>query len=522
MISTLSLFRELRHLRKVAAKRHPMYDQNKFAKYFMGFAVALWLVYLVMFGFLFIPMFRDIYPSMEPYHIFNKGMIYLMMADFVMRFTMTKQPVQEIKPFVLLPVGKSRVLRSYLLMNGLSGYNLIWMFMLVPFGFGTLFRYFGFVGVLGFLVGYWLLILANNYWFMVCRTLMNQHILYLLVPIAVYALLLVGLLVPETNYIGNFCLELGEGFFLWEWQAYLGIIAAIVLMFYLSHTLQKHVVYKELSKTEVVKKLKKVQEYKFLDRFGEVGEYMRLEIKLLTRNKVPRAQFYMGFAIMLMFSALLAFTDVYDGDFMRYFITVYNFAVLGVLVLSQTMSYEGNYLDGLMSRKESILNLLRAKYYVQCALLFVPLIIMILPITEGKISLLCALACFFLTSGFTFWTLMQLAVYNKHTLDLNTKVTGKNSGGTFFQSMIIMAGFFLPVIILQVLTSLCSENTALLIILGIGLAFTLTHPLWMRNIYKRFMKRRYENMEGFRCSEEVSCASRESELPEHLRTKNKK
>ena len=204
--------------------------------------------------------------------------------------------------------------------------------------------------------------------------------------------------------------------------------------------------------------------------------------------------------IMLMFSAALAFTDVYDGDFMRYFITVYNFAVLGVLVLSQTMSYEGNYLDGLMSRKESILNRLRAKYYVQCALLFIPLIIMILPITEGKISLLSALACFFLTSGFTFWTLMQLAVYNKLTINLNTKVTGKNTGGTFFQSMIIMAGFFLPVIIIQVFTSLLSENTALLIILGIGIAFTLTHPLWLRNIYKRFMKRRYENMEGFRSS----------------------
>ena len=427
-------------------------------------------------------------------------MLYLLMADFLMRFTMNKLPVQEIKPFVLLPMGKSRVLRSYLILTGMSAYNLIWMFMLVPFGFGTLWRYFGVIGVLGFLVGYWLLMLLNNYWSVLCRTLMNQNILYIFIPITVYALLLVALLVPETNYLGNFCMELGEGFFMWEWPAFLGVIAAIWGMFELCHVVQKRVVYKELSKTEVVKKLKKVADYKFLDRFGEVGEYMRLEIKLLTRNKVPRAQFYMGFAIMLMFSALLAFTDVYDGDFMRYFITVYNFAVLGVLVLSQTMSYEGNYLDGLMSRKESILNLLRAKYYVQCALLCIPLVIMILPITEGKISLLCTLACFFLTSGFTFWTLMQLAVYNKLTLNLNTKVTGKNSGGTFFQSMIIMAGFFLPVIILQVFTSLLSENTALLIILGIGLAFTLTHPLWMRNIYKRFMKRRYENMEGFRSS----------------------
>ena len=499
-MTTPTLFRELRRLRKVAAKRHPMYDQNKFAKYLMGFAVAMWLAYLLMFGVLFIPMFRDIFPSMEPYHIFNKGMVYLLIADFFMRLTMTKLPIQEIKPFVLLPVGKNRVLRTYLLMSGLSFNNLIWMFMLVPFGFGTLFKYFGVIGVLGFLVGYWLLMLLNNYWYIACCTLMNQHILYILLPIAVYALLLVGMLVPETNYIGNFCMELGEGFFLWEWWAYLGVMGATVAMFMLCHALQKRVVYKELSKTEVVKKIKKVSEYKFLDRFGEVGEYMRLELKLLTRNKVPRSQFYMGLGIMLFFSIVLAFTDVYDGDFMRYFITVYNFGVLGVLVLSQTMSYEGNYLDGLMSRKESILNLLRAKYYVQCALLFIPLLIMILPITEGKISLLCALACFFLTSGFTFGVLMQLAVFNKLTLNLNTKLTGKNSGGNFFQTMIIMVGFFAPIIIIKLFSALFSESTAMLIILVIGVTLTLTHPLWLRNIYKRFMARRYENMEGFRAS----------------------
>lgn len=500
MTSTFHLIRELRRLRKLAGKRHPMYEQNKFAKYLIGFSLALGAVYLIVFGVLFIGLFREIFPSMEPYHIFNKGMVYLLIADFVMRLSLTKLPVQEIKPLVLLPMGKNRVLRSYLVLTGMNGYNLVWMFMLVPFGFGTLFRYFGFVGVLGFLVGYWLLMLLNNYWYVMCRTLMNQSILYVLLPIAVYALLLVGLLVPETNYIGNFCMELGEGFFQWEWPAFLGVMAVIWGMFELCHVVQKRVVYKELAKTEVVKKLKKVAEYKFLDRFGEVGEYMRLEIKLLSRNKVPRTQFFMGLSIMLMFSAALAFTDVYDGTFMRYFVTVYNFSVLGVMVLSQTMSYEGNYLDGLMSRKESILNLLRAKYYVQCVLLLLPLVIMLIPIAKGKLTLLSALACFFLASGFTFWILMQLAVYNKLTLNLNTKVTGKNSGGSFFQTMIIMAGFFAPVIVIRPLIALFSETTAMLVILVIGLGFTLTHPLWLRNIYKRFMQRRYENMEGFRAS----------------------
>ena len=142
MTNTFSLIRELRHLRKIAGKRHPMYDQNKFAKYLIGFSIALGVTYLFLFGVLFIPMFKATFPSMEPYHILNKGMLYLLMVDFLMRFTMNKLPVQEIKPFVLLPMGKNRVLRSYLTLTGMSAYNLIWMFMLVPFGFGTLFRYF--------------------------------------------------------------------------------------------------------------------------------------------------------------------------------------------------------------------------------------------------------------------------------------------------------------------------------------------------------------------------------------------
>jgi hypothetical protein len=66
--------------------------------------------------------------------------------------------------------------------------------------------------------------------------------------------------------------------------------------------------------------------------------------------------------------------------------------------------------------------------------------------------------------------------------------------------MIIMAGFFGPILVIRLFSALFSESTSLLIILIVGLVFTLTHPLWMRNIYKRFMKRRYENMEGFRSS----------------------
>jgi len=39
-----------------------------------------------------------------------------------------------------------------------------------------------------------------------------------------------------------------------------------------------------------------------------------------------------------------------------------------------------------------------------------------------------------------------------------------------------------------------------IIILSIGLMFVVTSNWWIMNVYQRFMKRRYINMEGFRDS----------------------
>ncbi|MGN0082936.1 MAG: DUF5687 family protein, partial [Bacteroides fragilis] len=50
------------------------------------------------------------------------------------------------------------------------------------------------------------------------------------------------------------------------------------------------------------------------------------------------------------------------------------------------------------------------------------------------------------------------------------------------------------------LPMLLGQTWAYIVILIIGLGFTLTSPMWINNVYVRFMQRRYENMEGFRDS----------------------
>ena len=66
----------IRQNQKLAAKRNPAFDRNRFAKFLIYFMVAFWAAYLIFIGVMLSFAFEDIFPSMEPYHIMNQGLIY--------------------------------------------------------------------------------------------------------------------------------------------------------------------------------------------------------------------------------------------------------------------------------------------------------------------------------------------------------------------------------------------------------------------------------------------------------------
>jgi hypothetical protein len=178
----------------------------------------------------------------------------------------------------------------------------------------------------------------------------------------------------------------------------------------------------------------------------------------------------------------------------------YCFGLYGMTALVKIMGPEGNYIDLLMTHRENILSLLKAKYYFHVAILVVPFLLMIPAMIEGKFSLLMMVAYFLLSSGLLYFTLFQLAVYNKQTVPLNVKMTGKNNVENGIQFVIQMVAMFSPLVLVSVFIFLFNETTAYVVLAIIGLIFTLTHPIWLRHIYKRMMRRKYANLEGFHAS----------------------
>jgi hypothetical protein len=343
-----------------------------------------------------------------------------------------------------------------------------------------------------------LLTLANSQFYLIVRTLTARSILWWVLPIFVYGGFWLSVAINEKwmdKQIDFLC------DFTATWYFFLFCVVLLSGLFFVNRWMQFRYVREEIMKQEKKEAaMKKVYQYTFLERFGQTGEYLKLELKSIFRNKAIRSRVIMSLTLIIVLTLLISYTSMYDGKMMLNFWCFYCFGLYGMTTLVKIMGPEGNYIDLLMTHKENILSLLKAKYYFHVAILIVPMLLMMPAVIAGKFSMLMMLAYLLLSSGLLYFTLFQLAVYNKQTIPLNQKITGKNNVENGVQMIIQMLAMFSPLVLVAALVLLFNETTAYLVLGTIGLIMTLAHPLWLRHIYVRLMKRKYENMEGFHAS----------------------
>lgn len=501
------LYKLIRQNDRLHDKRHPMFQKNLFMKILVWFMFAYYAAILLLMG-ITLPMgFSGMYNGVAAFHVLDGFALILLVCDFWCRFALQETPAHQVKPYRLLPIRRSFLLNVYLIRAALSWGNLFWGFMLVPFGLFTIPHLLGWSALAGWWLGWWLLIVANSFLYMLTRTMCMKNIAWSLVPLAVHLMLLSFLILepntwsfwePMTHWkhdIDMFSTVMMYDFARWYAWPYLAVIAIIAALYCINFRIQGRMLYHEVGKQENVK-VSNTTSINWLNRYGALGEYLKMEIKLRLRNRQVRMQFFVGLGAMLMLSLILDFTSTYDNSFMTSFICLYDYIVLGMMTLITILCFEGNYMDGLMSRRESIYELLRAKYYFNVLLLLVPIILLIPSIVIGKISIWMNIGYLLFTAGALYPMIFQLAVYNCNTLPLNQKLTGKQ--GNTVQNIVSFLVLFLPIGFEKLMILLVGDPWGYVVLMIIGIAGIATHQMWLRNIYNRFIARRYHNMEGFR------------------------
>ena len=488
-MNKIQLYRLLRKNTNLSYKRSPIFEQNKWAKVMTYFGAGMFALYLILYGCIIAMTAEGEAGRMISF------MPIILLIDYLLRFIVQTTPGMMVKPYITLPISRYTAIECFLVSSHLSGYNFLWLCMFVPYSIILLFAGAGFWPVILELVACLLLMILNSQVYLFFRTLINRKVLWFLGGLVPYIILFIPLLLDfgKKGFERMIDLYADAGRAWWFLPVVVLLLAAL---FFINRHFQFKYVYEEISKKKE-RELKHVSQFAYLNHFGLVGEYLKIELKSNLRNKTMRSRCIMSLTLIIVFSMVVAYTNIYDNVYMQNFWCLYCFAIYSVTALIKIMGQEGNYIDLLMMHRENIIALLKAKFWFYSAVLLIPFIVMLPAVFTGKFTLLMLLGYMLLTAGVLHFVIFQLAVYNKQTLPLQQKMTAKGNFENGMQLVIELLSLFAPGAIATVGFLLFGETWTFVFMSLIGLAFIITHPIWIRHIYKRMMQRRYENIDGF-------------------------
>lgn len=500
-MKTLEIIRTLHLHRKLAMKRSIGHENQTKAKVLGYIGFSFMIIYMLFLAIMFAMILNDS-TAISPSAVFWAFAPFIMVIDIGFRFIGQQTPSQLVKPYLLLPIPKYTCVDYFLFRSIFNWGNTLWHIMLVPLAIMSIAFRESLGTALLFLLSFQLVFFISSQLYLLIRTFLKDSLLWFPLPLAMAALLALPGLYPELDIENmlDFYMNFGEALFypyLWPWLVLIAILTIAILIN--RHVQYKHVI-GEVSRSKATK-LRHVSQYRFLDKFGDIGQYVKLEIKLISRNKHPRTQYLSMLVCCVLMWAIygLGWLEDIDNYLMSYFWCLYVFLVLGTINMQRIMNYEGNYIECLMVRRNNILHLLTAKYYFYSAMLVIPLILSIISVVKGAWTIPMVLANMLYVMGPIYFGVMHLAIYNKDTMPLDANFTTRTHNDTNWVMVIVsLLTLGLPIMIVWILNSTLGGDMASYVIIALSLPFVITHPLWLRRIYIRMMAHRYANMEGFR------------------------
>ena len=312
----LQLYKELRRHRKIADKRALDSTMNKNAKIMVYIGISAMLLYLIFFAIMFsLAINND--NSMSALEFIFTIAPFILAIDFGVRFISQQTPAQLVKPYLILPVSRYICTEAFITSSLFTWGNAIWYALLLPYCLMSVLFSYGIWATILFLCTFYVLFLINSQWYLICRTLIGTNMLWVLLPVAVYATIALPWLVVDFDYFTNIYGSIG---ILAEKGNPLPLVIALLFLAGIvlaNRKIQFVHIMTELGKGNKQTKLRTVSKFTFLNRYGELGEYLKLEIKMVIRNRNTKIGFFSAIAVASVFSILISYTNIYNDEFSK-------------------------------------------------------------------------------------------------------------------------------------------------------------------------------------------------------------
>lgn len=480
-----------------SAKRSSLFGEKIVSKILVLIGFSFSFLYLLGLGFFLDIFFVKINPNSSPIDTFSRYFLFFFIVDIVLKFFFKPSKTTDIFPYLTLPIKRNKLFLISFWKEMFSFWNFLWVILVTPLCFKVFFPDNGWLCTLLLIFSFYVVSLTISIVIRHIKIAFERIFIVILIPVA----LVVGFsyLACYVSQTENLLIDFNRLFSKYAIWMFIGMILLVLVVLFLFLGFSKRELYVNLNGGNYTNHF--MLNFSLLGRVGDNGELLKFCFKEIFRTPLKNnVIIMMWFVLCLSLSQVENKVGFYGSSpfFIRLMMAFVPVMFIGSIFGEMTFSAESTFFDGLMSIPKRLpFKILKMKYII-CV--FIDLLFTIL------------LFCFFYSDSFLFWIstfffgvgiflfwIFQIVVYNRKRLDINLKIKPFKAVGSFsVYSLLTIIAFTICVAIIAFIAWLFSNEIACYVMLITGIVFIVTSSLWLQNIYNRFLKRRYENMNCFR------------------------
>lgn len=465
------------------------------AQLLMAFLALYLIAVSILVGYGMEEIIEKLLPGKDVMVVFNGMILYYYALEFLLRMQLQELPTLAVVPYLHLNIPKQKLVNFLNVSAIFSAFNLLPIFLFFPFIIMTIRLDDGLFACIGYLLSILSLTAFSNYAALYLKRVSTGNMKIVLVGLV--ALFVIG----GLEYFQIFSISVISNLVFQTIAAYpLGAIAFIglaITMFIINARYLRNNLYVEELKSGTERKSS--TDYPYLDRFGETGTLVALEIKLILRNKRPRATVTKG--LIFLFYGFIFYKEgiMESNQFEKMLFPVVFMTGNMILLYGQFMfGWQGAEFDGLLANKTNIRTFFKAKFLMlSLSASILTLITSLYGLLSWKL-LLIQLAAYFYNIGVATVVVLYFATRNYKYIDLK-KGASFNWQGVGASSMLMsLPILLLPYLIYLPLSIFINPYWGLAGIALLGIAGLCSREYWLSMLIKAFNKRKYKIAAGFR------------------------
>jgi hypothetical protein len=499
-MKTLVILDLLRHewLKTIRAKA---FYKNLTVNIFVGLSILYFAAIFLILGFGLSSILEKIHAEtgLNPTEIINGITVYAMLCSVLIRLFMQQLGTINLFTYQMLPVKRSTTVNFLLLKSLFSPMNYLTLLIVIPFAIRSVSVYYGGATAFRFVLNIIFIIWFNSLFTAFLKRFMSVIKSFVLIICLMAAII-------AMEYFRVFSLfGISASFLGFSVHHVWGNILILLfpaMAFVLNKRFFARNYYPEYFNRKIAKSSTvKMVNLSFFDRFGSIGDFMTLELKLILRHKRTRSVLNMS-VFFLLYGLLFYTNKAYsEKDGFVFFVAAF---MTGALMFSYgqfIVNWDGAYFDGLMTKNIPIRNYIKAYYNLLVMFNVVCFIITTPYFFFGTRIILMHITAFLFNTGVNVFILLLFSTYNTKRINLSQGTAFNQQGTSFKNIFVAISMIFFPMMLVGGLSFFIKTYIILMILAGIGLLGIIFHKQLITVCINQFNKRKYILAQGFRESE---------------------